>query len=62
MKHTVISLAAALFVGFSIWLTIVVLTPSLYVETAFVIILYPSIAAGFVTALALRLSARRLRR
>ena len=61
MKHTFISLAAAFFVGFSIWLTIVVLTPSLYVETAFVIILYPSIAAGIVTALALWLSARGLR-
>lgn len=53
MKRTLISLGAALFVAFSIWLTIVVLTPSLYVETAFVIILYPSIAAGIAMALAL---------
>jgi len=60
MKRTLISLGAAFFVAFSVWLTIVVFTPTLYVEKAFVIIVYPSIAAGIVTALVLWLRARQL--
>lgn len=59
MKRALISLGAAFTVAFSIWLTIVVLTPSLYVETAFVLIVYPSITAGIVTALALWARARK---
>ncbi|MGF6180180.1 hypothetical protein ABIB42_001180 [Massilia sp. UYP32] len=61
MSRAFISFGAAIFVAFSIWLTIAVLTPTLYVETAFVIILYPSIASGIVTALALWASARKRR-
>lgn len=59
MKHALISLGAAFAVAFSIWLTIVLFTPSLYVETALVIVVYPSIAAGVITALALWARARK---
>ena len=59
MKRTLISLGVFFFVAFSIWITIIVFTPMLYVEKAFVIIVYPSIAASIGTALVLWLRDRR---
>lgn len=59
MKRALISLGAAFAVTFSIWLTIVLFAPSLYVETAFVIVVSPLIAAGVITAFALWAQARK---
>lgn len=51
MKRTLISLAAFFLVGALIYISIFIFDPGMYVETAFVWIVYPSIAAGILTAL-----------
>lgn len=50
MIRTLISLAVTFLVGTLIWFGLGVVAPDIYVEQAFVWIVYPSIAAGIVTA------------
>jgi len=59
MKHTLISLGGAFLGAFIAWLVIVLFLPSLYVETAFNIVVLAFVGAGIVTPLALWLCARR---
>jgi hypothetical protein len=59
MKRTFISLGVAFLVAVLIWFGLGVVAPDIYVEKAFSIIVYPSIAAGVITALALRPRGRR---
>lgn len=54
MKRTFLSLGATFLAGTLIWFAIFFFNPGMYVEKAFVIIVYPSIAAGIITALAWR--------
>lgn len=54
MKRTFISLGVTLMVAVIIWFGLDIVAPDIYVEKAFVWIIYPSIAAGLVTALAWR--------
>lgn len=51
MKRTFLSLGATFLVGTLIWFGIFFFDPGMYVEKAFVIIFYPSIGAGVITAL-----------
>lgn len=50
MIRTLVSLAATFLVGVLIWFGLGVIAPDIYVEKAFVWIVYPSIAAGVITA------------
>lgn len=59
MKRTFISLGATFLMAVLIWFGLGVVAPDIYVEKAFVIIVYPSIGAGIVTALLWRPRSRR---
>lgn len=59
MKRTLVSLGAFFLVAALIYISIFIFDPGMYVETAFVIIVYPSIAAGIITAFAWRPKHRR---
>ncbi len=59
MKRTLFSLAITFLVGVLIWCGLGVVAPDIYVEKAFVWIVYPSIAAGIITALVWRPRNRR---
>lgn len=50
MIRTLISLAVTFLVAVLIWFGLGVVAPDIYVEKAFVWIVYPSIAAGIITA------------
>lgn len=50
MIRTLLSLAVTFLVGALIWFGLGVVAPDIYVEKAFVWIVYPSIAAGIITA------------
>ena len=54
MRRTLTSLAITFLVGVLIWFGLGVVRPDIYVEKAFVWIVYPSIAAGFITVLVWR--------
>ncbi|WP_184234997.1 hypothetical protein [Massilia timonae] len=54
MKRFLISLCVTFATVVIIYCTLGVVAPDIYVEKAFVIIVYPSIAAGIVTALVWR--------
>lgn len=54
MKRTFTSIGVAFPVAVLIWFGLGVLAPDIYVEKAFVYIVYPSIGAGILTALAWR--------
>lgn len=59
MKRTLVSLGAFFLVAALIYISIFIFDPGMYVETAFVIIVYPSITAGFITVLVWRPRNRR---
>lgn len=59
MKRTLVSLSIAFLVAVLIWFGLGVVAPDIYVEKAFTIIVYPSIGAGVITALAWRPRGRR---
>lgn len=59
MKRLLVSIGAAFAVAVLTWLAIFVFAPRMNIEKAFIIIFYPSIAAGVITAFAWR---RRIRR
>jgi hypothetical protein len=59
MKRTFISLGAAFLMAVLIWFGLGVFAPDIYVEKAFVWIVYPSMGAGIVTALVWRPRSRR---
>jgi xanthine/uracil permease len=59
MIRALVSLAVTLLVAVLIWFGLGVVAPDIYVEKAFVWIVYPSIATGIITALVLRLRGRR---
>jgi hypothetical protein len=59
MKRTLVSLGAFFLVAALIYISIFIFDPGMYVETAFVIIVYPSIAVGIITAFAWRPKHRR---
>lgn len=59
MKRTFLSLSATFLVGTLIWFAIFFFDPEMYVEKAFVVILYPSIGAGIITAVVWRPRSRR---
>lgn len=59
MKRTLLSLGATFLAGTLIWFAIFFFDPEMYVEKAFVIIFYPSIGAGIITALVWRPRGRR---
>lgn len=48
-RRVLLSLGAGFLVCFSVWLTIILAAPDLYVETAGTIIFYSSLAATVVT-------------
>lgn len=50
MIRTLISLAITFLVAVFIWFGLGVVAPDIYVEKAFVWIVYPSIGAGIITA------------
>lgn len=50
MIRTLLSLAVTFLVGAAIWFGLGVVAPDIYVEKAFVWIVYPSIGAGIITA------------
>lgn len=54
MIRTLISLAITFLVAVLIWFGLGVVAPDIYVEKAFVYIVYPSVGAGIVTALVWR--------
>jgi len=54
MKRTFLSVGAAFLAAVLIWFGLGVFAPDIYVEKAFVIIVYPSIGAGIITALVWR--------
>lgn len=54
MIRTLISLAVTFLVAVFIWFGLGVVAPDIYVEKAFVYIVYPSIGAGIITALVWR--------
>jgi len=54
MIRTLISLAVTFLVAVLIWFGLGVVAPDIYVEKAFTIIVYPSLAAGIITAFAWR--------
>lgn len=54
MKRTLISLGVAFLVAALVWLTIIVFTPTMYVEKAGNIIVLAFIGAAVVTSLLLR--------
>lgn len=53
MKRFFISLCVAFAMVVVIYCALGVIAPDIYVEKAFVIIVYPSLAAGIITALLL---------
>jgi hypothetical protein len=59
MRRTFISLAVAFSVAVLIWFALGVVAPDIYVEKAFVIIVYPSIGAGILTAFVWRPRSRK---
>lgn len=59
MMRTLISLAVTFLVAVLIWFGLGVVAPDIYVEKAFVYIVYPSIAAGIITAFVWRPMRRR---
>lgn len=59
MIRTLISLAVTFLVAVLIWFGLGVVAPDIYVEKAFVYIVYPSIGAGIITALVWRPRRRR---
>ena len=59
MKRTFLSVGAAFLAAVLVWFGLGVFAPDIYVEKAFVIIVYPSIAAGIITALVWRPRIRR---
>lgn len=59
MRRTLTSLAITFLVGALIWFGLGVVAPDIYVEKAFVWIVYRSIAAGFITVLVWRPRNRR---
>ena len=59
MIRTLISLAVTFLVAVLIWFGLGVVAPDIYVEKAFVYIVYPSLAAGIITAFAWRPKRRR---
>ncbi|WP_027864383.1 hypothetical protein [Massilia alkalitolerans] len=59
MKRTLVSLGAFFLVAALIYISIFIFDPGMYVETAFVIIVYPSIAVGIITAVVWRPKHRR---
>ena len=54
MIRTLISLTVTFLVAVLIWFGLGVVAPDIYVEKAFVWIVYPSIGAGIITALVWR--------
>jgi len=60
MKRFVISLCVTFIIMVIIYCALGVVAPDIYVEKAFVIIVYPSIAAGVLTALLLWHRGRKL--
>lgn len=54
MIRTLISLAVTFLVAVLIWCGLGVVAPDIYVEKAFVWIIYPSIGSGILTALVWR--------
>lgn len=54
MKRTFLSVGVAFLVAVLIWFGLGVVAPDIYVEKAFVWIVYPSIGAGIITALVWR--------
>ena len=54
MIRTLISLSVTLLVAALIWFGLGVVAPDIYVEKAFVYIVYPSILGGIITALVWR--------
>lgn len=54
MMRTLVSLAVTFLVAVLIWFGLGVVAPDIYVEKAFVYIVYPSIGAGILTALVWR--------
>jgi hypothetical protein len=59
MKRTFLSIGVAFLVAVLIWFGLGVVAPDIYVEKAFVWIVYPSIGAGIITALLWRPRGRR---
>lgn len=59
MKRTFISLGTAFLAAFLAWLTIVVFLPTLYIETAFNIVVLSFVGAGVITPLGLWLRGRK---
>lgn len=54
MKRTVISISVAFLLAVLIWFVIGILAPSINYEKALIMIVYPSLGAGIITALVWR--------
>lgn len=55
-RRILLSLEAGFLVACAAWLSVILCAPDLYVERAFAIIFYSSLAAAVVTFIALRFS------
>lgn len=62
MKLLLISLSVTFITVVIIYCAIGVVAPDIYVEKAFVIIVYPSLAAGIATALVLKVRSSQRRK